>query len=215
MIWCIIKFYILSVCVCVSNLRCERDIKRHKCLLSMRFSQILTSSSSVLYHVNISLPLSVPPSCPFLFPFLFFISLLISPSLDLPFTLSPLLSLCKFADSQQTLPPYRCHGVWSIVCQPFCRVAMASHHLVAMAFEALFVGLSVGLLWQDIFAILNVWQHCTDADDKHSATLTNEKATNEKRKEGTTDPLNNLDYIPAKCKSTIRGNNIIVWGDGN
>lgn len=47
------------------------------------------------------------------------------------------------------------------VLRPFSR------HPVAMVYGALFAGLYVGLPWQGLFAILNVWQHCTDADDKH------------------------------------------------
>lgn len=50
--------------------------------------------------------------------------------------------------------------------QQLCPLAV-SHLRVAMVYGALFAGLYVGLPWQGLFAILNVWQHCTDADDKH------------------------------------------------
>ena len=50
--------------------------------------------------------------------------------------------------------------------QQLCPLAVSCHP-VAMVYGALFAGLYVGLPWQGLFAILNVWQHCTDADDKH------------------------------------------------
>lgn len=67
----------------------------------------------------------------------------------LPLCFSPSVSLCKQAEGQQLCPQ------------------AVSRHLVAMVYGALFAGLYVGLPWQGLFAILNVWQHCTDADDKH------------------------------------------------
>lgn len=67
----------------------------------------------------------------------------------LPLCFSPSVSLCKQAEGQRLCPP------------------AVSRHPVAMVYGALFAGLYVGLPWQGLFAILNVWQHCTDADDKH------------------------------------------------
>lgn len=67
----------------------------------------------------------------------------------LPVFFSPSASLRKQAEGQQLCPP------------------AVSRHPVAMVYGALFAGLYVGLPWQGLFAILNVWQHCTDADDKH------------------------------------------------
>lgn len=64
-------------------------------------------------------------------------------------SLSPSASLCEQAGGQQLCP------------------LAVSHLHVAMVYGALFAGLCVGLPWQGLFAILNVWQHCTDADDKH------------------------------------------------
>lgn len=73
-----------------------------------------------------------------------------SPSLSLSLHLSPSASLRKQAEGQQLCPP-----------------AVSRHLVVAMVYGALFAGLCVGLPWQSLFAILNVWQHCTNADDKH------------------------------------------------
>lgn len=72
-----------------------------------------------------------------------------SPSVFYPLTLSPSASLRKQAEGQQLCP------------------LAVSRHRVAMVYGALFAGLYVRLPWQGLFAILNVWQHCTDADDKH------------------------------------------------
>lgn len=74
-----------------------------------------------------------------------------SPSafIHLPLCFNPSVSLRKQAEGQQLCPP------------------AVSRHPVAMVYGALFAGLYVGLPWQGLFAILNVWQHCTDADDKH------------------------------------------------
>lgn len=67
----------------------------------------------------------------------------------LPLCFSLSVSLCKQAEGQQLCPP------------------AVSRYPVAMVYGALFAGLYVGLPWQGLFAIINVWQHCTDADDKH------------------------------------------------
>lgn len=134
----------MLLCVMRSG-KAEEKERSEETSVTVRFWQLLYTCFFVFF-VSLSVGLSPLLSIPAL--------MASAPSAftHLPLCFGPSISLCKQAEGQQLCPQ------------------AVSRHLVAMVYGALFAGLYVGLPWQGLFAILNVWQHCTDADDKHPSS---------------------------------------------